>query len=81
MTFDTDVSVRISTPASRAASAMALEIAPVLPSEPPRPERPVDLSHVVVQEHARRPGERTPWNVPMMPEADIVAFSTSVSNH
>ena len=27
------------------------------------------------------PGERTPRNVPMMPEADIVALSTSVSNH
>ena len=27
------------------------------------------------------PGERTPWNVPMMPDADIVALSGSVSNH
>ncbi len=27
------------------------------------------------------PGERTPRNVPMIPEADIVALSTSVSNH
>ena len=27
------------------------------------------------------PGERTPWNVPMMPLADIVALSGSVSNH
>ena len=27
------------------------------------------------------PGERTPRNVPMIPEADIVAFSGSVSNH
>jgi hypothetical protein len=27
------------------------------------------------------PGERTPRNVPMMPDADIVALSTSVSNH
>ena len=26
------------------------------------------------------PGERTPRKVPMMPEADIVALSTSVSN-
>ena len=27
------------------------------------------------------PGERTPWNVPMMPDAAIVALSGSVSNH
>ena len=27
------------------------------------------------------PGERTPWYVPMIPDADIVAFSGSVSNH
>ena len=27
------------------------------------------------------PGERTPRNVPIIPEADIVALSTSVSNH
>ena len=27
------------------------------------------------------PGERTPRNVPMIPDADIVALSTSVSNH
>ena len=27
------------------------------------------------------PGERTPWNVPMIPDADMVAFSGSVSNH
>ena len=27
------------------------------------------------------PGERTPRKVPMMPLADIVALSTSVSNH
>ena len=27
------------------------------------------------------PGERGPWNVPMIPEALIVAFSGSVSNH
>jgi hypothetical protein len=27
------------------------------------------------------PGERTPWNVPMIPDAAIVAFSGSVSNH
>ena len=27
------------------------------------------------------PGERTPWKVPMMPDADIVALSGSVSNH
>ena len=26
------------------------------------------------------PGERTPWNVPMMPEADIVAMSGSMVN-
>ena len=27
------------------------------------------------------PGERMPWNVPMMPDAAIVALSGSVSNH
>ncbi len=27
------------------------------------------------------PGLWTPWNVPMIPEADIVAMSGSVSNH
>ncbi len=27
------------------------------------------------------PGERGPWNVPMMPLALMVAFSGSVSNH
>ncbi len=27
------------------------------------------------------PGERGPWNVPITPEALIVAFSGSVSNH
>jgi hypothetical protein len=27
------------------------------------------------------PGERGPWKVPMIPEALIVAFSGSVSNH
>jgi hypothetical protein len=27
------------------------------------------------------PGDRTPRKVPMIPDADIVALSTSVSNH
>ncbi len=53
----TAASVRISTPASRAASAMAFEIAPVPPrAEPPRSERAVDLAHVVMQQHVRRAG-------------------------
>ena len=35
--------------------------------------------HAVVDQ--LMPGERTPRKVPIMPEADIVALSTSVSNH
>ncbi len=44
--------VRISTPASRAAPAMALLMAPVPPREkPPGAEGAVDLAHVVVEQH------------------------------
>ncbi len=57
MIFETAASVRISTPASRAAPAMASEIAPVPPrDEAPRSERAVDLAHVVMEEHVRGAG-------------------------
>ena len=50
-------SVRISTPASRAARRSRSEIAPVPPrGEAPRAERAVDLAHVVVQQHVGRAG-------------------------
>jgi hypothetical protein len=35
----------------------------------------------VVEEDVGGAGERTPRKVPMIPLADMVAFSTSVSNH
>ena len=49
--------------------------------DPPGPERAVDLAHVVVEQDVGRARARTPWYVPMIPDADIVALSGSVSNH
>ena len=47
----------------------------------PGAECAVDLAHVVVEQDVGRAGERTPWKVPMMPDADMVALSGAVSNH
>ena len=48
----TGASVRISAPASRAAPAIACEMAPVPPlRKTPRAKRPVDLAHVVMEQH------------------------------